>query len=115
MLQEESKLLLLGYQVQGKLQLPNLYQKLLVLCLVIYAHIVSTKKVMLEKISAGYGERYMAYINQPDLVPLEVIGADMVARLKRRDCLERGWVLDGYPFTHKEAEYLQRHGVVPNR
>ncbi|KAJ3325571.1 Adenylate kinase 8 [Boothiomyces sp. JEL0866] len=79
------------------------------------AVLVSTKKVMLEKISAGYGEKYLGYIKQPDLVPLEIIGEDMIARLKRRDCLERGWVLDGYPFNHKEAEFLQKHGIAPNR
>ncbi|KAJ3273042.1 Adenylate kinase 8 [Terramyces sp. JEL0728] len=77
--------------------------------------IAQTFGAVLEKVSAGYGEKYLPYIRQPDLVPLEIIAEDLTARLKRRDCLERGWVLDGYPFHHKEAEYLHRRGIVPNR
>ncbi|KAI8899563.1 adenylate kinase-domain-containing protein [Globomyces pollinis-pini] len=77
--------------------------------------LISAKKVMLQAISSGEGERFLPYLNNPDQVPLEIIGIDLVKRLRKPDCVQRGWVLDGFPFNSKQAEFLQLSGINPNR
>jgi adenylate kinase len=70
---------------------------------------------MLQAISAGRGEKYLPYIEDPKSVPSELVINDIVQRLKQRDCVERGWVLDGFPYRFRDTEYLTDQLVIPNR
>ncbi|TPX54498.1 adenylate kinase [Powellomyces hirtus] len=79
---------------------------------------VSPRSVILEKMSLGAVDqesdiaKYAAIAdNAPDdqVIPL------IVARLKREDCMNQGWVLDGFPRTRAQAEGLREKGVMPNR
>jgi adenylate kinase len=51
----------------------------------------------------------------PSTAPEEELAALLVQRLGAPDCLERGWVLEGYPSTARQASLLQDHGIHPNR
>jgi adenylate kinase len=52
------------------------------------------------------GKRAQAYMESGGLVPDEVVDAMVKSRLSRKDC-ERGLILDGYPRTIRQAEFLQ--------
>jgi adenylate kinase family enzyme len=49
------------------------------------------------------------------VAPPELYRDAIIQRLKQKDCRERGWVLDGFPFRAKDAEYLEQNRVSPNR
>ncbi len=51
------------------------------------------------------GKRAQAYMESGGLVPDEVVDAMVKSRLSRADC-ERGFILDGYPRTVPQAEFL---------
>lgn len=38
----------------------------------------------------------------------------IVQRIQQRDCVERGWVLDSFPTTVKQANLLASRGAIPN-
>ncbi|EPY32493.1 adenylate kinase [Angomonas deanei] len=48
------------------------------------------------------------------LVPDELISNMMIHRLSEPDCVERGWILDGFPRNREQAETLDKAGVVPD-
>eukprot|EP00842_Homolaphlyctis_polyrhiza_P005491 jgi/Hompol1/5943/HPOL_000908-RA len=39
----------------------------------------------------------------------------IAARIRKRDCVDRGWILDGFPLNKSDSEALRSKGVVPNR
>ncbi len=49
------------------------------------------------------------------LVPDEIINEVVTDRLSMKDCIERGWLLDGFPRTAKQAMWLKKRGVVVDR
>ena len=53
----------------------------------------------------GLNKDLRAQIASGDLVSDEVANTLMRKRISRKDC-ERGFILDGYPFTAKQAEHL---------
>ncbi|XP_029366880.1 adenylate kinase 8 isoform X2 [Echeneis naucrates] len=46
-------------------------------------------------------------------LPVELLIERIQQRLKKSDCFNRGWVLDGLPQTRLQALGLQRAGVIP--
>ncbi|KAK6091977.1 hypothetical protein MT418_007511 [Batrachochytrium dendrobatidis] len=54
---------------------------------------------------------HLVFILAPQGYLVELI----VERLKRKDCLNHGWILDGFPLTKFDAEALRSKGMVPNR
>lgn len=52
------------------------------------------------------GEKAKAYVESGGLVPDELVDAIVAERLAREDC-GNGFILDGYPRTIKQAEFLQ--------
>ncbi len=52
------------------------------------------------------GKKAQAYMESGALVPDEIVDAMVRARLAREDC-RRGFILDGYPRTLEQAEFLQ--------
>ena len=54
----------------------------------------------------GLNKNLHAQLATGDLVSDEVANTLMRKRLSRKDC-ERGFIVDGYPFTAKQAEYFE--------
>lgn len=70
---------------------------------------VSTGDMIREEIKRGseLGRKLKEYVEKGALVPDEVVTEMVRERLSREDC-KRGFILDGYPRTLKQAEELDR-------
>jgi adenylate kinase len=51
------------------------------------------------------------YMDAGQLVPDNVIIQVVLDRISQPDCLERGWLLDGFPRTKAQAEALSKMGI----
>lgn len=51
----------------------------------------------------------------PEYVPDEDLCEKVARRLKDTDCMRKGWVLDGFPKTESQAEFLRRAHLWPTR
>lgn len=60
------------------------------------------------------GLKVMKYMNNAQLVPDAVITEVVCNRLRQRDCIERGWLLDGFPRTEAQALALSAAGLTPD-
>lgn len=69
---------------------------------------ISTGDVFRAAVRAGseFGEKAKMYLDQGDLVPDEVVVGVVTERLTHDDTTHRGFVLDGFPRTVKQAEAL---------
>ena len=47
-------------------------------------------------------------------IPEDLIVEAVSIITKRGLCQAKGWVLDGYPYTHEQASELECHGVIPH-
>ena len=72
------------------------------------AHI-STGDILRENVSRGteLGKKAKAVMERGDLVPDDLVNEMVSERLARVDC-DRGFILDGYPRTIVQAEWLDR-------
>lgn len=61
------------------------------------------------------GQKAKEFMNEGQLVPDELIISIVVARLQQKDCLEKGWLLDGFPRTAVQAAEMQKHFIVPTK
>jgi len=70
---------------------------------------VSTGDMIRDEIKRGseLGRKLKEYVEKGALVPDEVVTEMVRERLNREDC-KRGFILDGYPRTLKQAEELDR-------
>jgi len=68
---------------------------------------ISTGDMLREAVrkDSALGRRARRYIEAGDLVPDALVDAMVRARLRRKDCAQ-GFVLDGYPRTIHQAEFL---------
>lgn len=57
------------------------------------------------KRGTALGKKAKAYMGAGGLVPDELVDAMVKSRVARKDC-ERGFILDGYPRTTHQAEFL---------
>jgi adenylate kinase len=79
---------------------------------------ISTGDILREQVAAGteLGRRVQAVMNAGQLVSDELVNQIIEERLGRPDC-SRGCILDGYPRTTAQAEYLAgalaRRGMRP--
>ena len=76
---------------------------------------MSPQKVMREAVSAGRGESFLPFLDQPNFAPSEMIALEIVERLKQKDCVENGWILEGFPIKMQDAIFLKERGITPNR
>jgi adenylate kinase len=69
---------------------------------------VSTGDMLREalKNETELGKRVKGFMESGALVPDELVNAIVAERLKREDC-RRGFILDGYPRTTSQAEFLE--------
>ncbi|CAE7298472.1 ak8 [Symbiodinium natans] len=51
----------------------------------------------------------------PDYLSDEEACALIAARLRKTDCVRKGWVLDGFPKTRAQAEFLRQAHLWPSR
>jgi adenylate kinase len=70
---------------------------------------ISTGDMIREEIKRGseLGRKLKEYVDRGLLVPDEIVTEMVRERLSREDC-KRGFILDGYPRTLKQAEELDR-------
>ena len=73
--------------------------------------------MILEEVAAesNLGEQLEPFIQDPESAPTSLISDAIIQRLKKADCSENGWILDGYPTTKTQADLLQAKGLYPNR
>ncbi|KAJ3295637.1 hypothetical protein HK104_002442 [Borealophlyctis nickersoniae] len=81
-----------------------------------YVH-VSPRTVILEEISAksNWGNQLKDYVDHPEDAPEPILLELISSRLKKKDCMDKGWVLEGFPLTRSQALWLSDHDVQPNR
>jgi adenylate kinase len=77
---------------------------------------LSTGDMLRAAVKAGtpVGLEAKGYMDSGKLVPDSTIINVIVERLKESDCVEKGWLLDGFPRTGAQAEALAAAGAVPN-
>ena len=69
---------------------------------------ISTGDLLRAEMKSGteLGRKAKAYVDGGTLVPDEVVAAMVGARLRQADVKTRGFILDGYPRTVRQAELL---------
>ncbi len=78
---------------------------------------ISTGDILRKNIAdgTGLGMKAKEYMDKGELVPDELVIDLLKARLEEKDCLEKGFLLDGFPRTVAQAEalnqYLEEKGV----
>eukprot|EP00162_Nutomonas_longa_P011585 comp20628_c0_seq1/m.42071 comp20628_c0_seq1/g.42071 ORF comp20628_c0_seq1/g.42071 comp20628_c0_seq1/m.42071 type:complete len:519 (+) comp20628_c0_seq1:64-1620(+) len=78
---------------------------------------ISTGDLLRQEIrgETAIGRKAKSYIESGALVPDEVVNLMVQQRLMQADCIERGWLLDGFPRTPKQAEFLLEKGFVASK
>lgn len=78
---------------------------------------VSPEKIVQEEVSGKsvWAKKLEQFIHSPHAVPSDIMIDLVVRRLKSSDCMEKGWVLEGFPNSTIEAQALQSHQIAPNR
>jgi adenylate kinase len=61
---------------------------------------------------SALGLEAKGYMDGGKLVPDSLIISIIIARLAESDCVERGWLLDGFPRTRAQADALAEAGLV---
>eukprot|EP00898_Chlorokybus_atmophyticus_P007452 jgi/Chlat1/7708/Chrsp66S00563 len=59
------------------------------------------------------GVRAKGFMDAGKLVPDDVVVTMVKSRLAQPDCVEHGWLLDGYPRSRSQAEALEQAGIRP--
>jgi len=78
---------------------------------------VSVENVILEEISTNSELGYIlkTYVNHYNKAPKDIVLDLIVRRLKKDDCEQNGWILDGYPTNQEEIDGLNKYEIYPNR
>ena len=71
---------------------------------------ISTGDILRGNVRAGteLGQKAKAIMDRGELVPDELVCGMVAARLEDADCC-RGFILDGFPRTVPQAEWLDKH------
>jgi len=75
---------------------------------------LSTGDILRAAVKEGteLGIKAKGYMDSGQLVPDEIMTDIVCARLSQEDCALRGWLLDGYPRTKRQADALEQAGQV---
>jgi adenylate kinase len=101
------KIIFLGAPGSGKgTQAENLSEKMGI-------PTISTGVILREARDAGtpIGKKAKEYMDQGGLVPDEIVIGIIKERLEKPDCAA-GYILDGFPRTVAQAEYLEESGIT---
>jgi len=60
------------------------------------------------------GLESLKYISAGELVPDEIVINMTIQKLKELNCKEKGYILDGFPRTVKQAKALDQHNYPPD-
>lgn len=60
------------------------------------------------------GKAAKEYMNSGGLIPDNIIINVVKDRLAEDDCKKKGWLLDGFPRTLEQADFLLESGIVPD-
>jgi len=74
---------------------------------------ISTGDIFREEIKNGseLGRSISSYVSNGKLVPDDIVNRVMEKRLSREDC-KKGFILDGYPRTINQAEFLEKFSKI---
>jgi adenylate kinase len=77
---------------------------------------LSTGDILRAAVAQGteLGVRAKEYMDAGKLVPDEVIIDVVRERLRQKDCIQQGWLLDGFPRTAAQAQALEAAGLKPD-
>ncbi|KAI9360335.1 adenylate kinase-domain-containing protein, partial [Zopfochytrium polystomum] len=105
------KILLQGLPGSGKSSVAKMVEERLG-----FVH-VSPEKIVQEEVSSRsvWANELSPFIHKPDEVPSNIMSDLVIRRLKRPDCVQKGWILEGFPNTRQDADFLASHDIVPNR
>lgn len=67
------------------------------------------------KRGSALGRKAKRFLDASVLVPDEVFNEMVWRRLEEMDVKERGFVLDGYPHTRSQVEFLNSKGLEPDK
>ena len=59
------------------------------------------------------GGEMQRYLDRGDPVPDELLEPIILARLRERDCKDKGWVMDSWPRTAQQAQRLVDENLMP--
>jgi adenylate kinase len=59
------------------------------------------------------GQEMQRFLDRGDSIPDELIEPIILARLRERDCRDKGWVMDGWPRTAAQAQRLVDEQLTP--
>ncbi|KAI9193068.1 adenylate kinase-domain-containing protein [Polychytrium aggregatum] len=78
---------------------------------------VSPKLAILSEISnrGNNAEVLRPFVDRAEEAPEDLIIELIIKRLKSSDCVDKGWILEGFPRTTAQAMELQSRGIMPNR
>ena len=77
---------------------------------------LSTGDMLRDAVKSGseLGKEAKGHMDSGGLVPDKLIIDIIIARLAEADCLEKGWLLDGFPRTKAQADALAASGLTPD-
>lgn len=78
--------------------------------------VLTTGSMLRDAVARGdeIGKKAEDFMKQGLLVPDEVVINIILQRLSLQDCLDNGFILDGFPRTTKQAEVLSEHLLQKN-
>lgn len=77
---------------------------------------LSTGDMLREAVKRGnrIGVIAKRFMDRGELVPDNIIIQIVLERISEPDCLQKGWLLDGFPRTQRQAQALTNVGVDPD-
>ena len=75
---------------------------------------LSTGDILRDEIrkSTDLGRTAQTYMDKGALVPDDLIINMIIKRLNETDCVEKGWLLDGFPRTFTQAQHMIQAGIL---
>ncbi|KAI0564815.1 adenylate kinase [Gracilaria domingensis] len=64
--------------------------------------------------ATSLGLEAKAYMDSGKLVPDDLVISMLKERITQPDCVEKGWLLDGFPRTAVQAQALDEAGILPS-
>jgi len=75
---------------------------------------ISTGDLLRDEVARGttIGKKVQALMAGGQFVPDEIICDMVLVRLKEKDCVLNGWILDGFPRTVPQVHYLNQANIA---